>query len=94
MNIYVSNLGGNVTNDSLRTIFSSYGLVSSSKVIRDHTTGASRGFGFVEMADDNEGEDAINKINGSVFDGKKVYAKRAGERPGGKGSLIERLRGY
>jgi RNA recognition motif-containing protein len=94
MNIYVSNLGASVTNDALRAMFGAYGTVSSCRVIKDHITGVSRGFGFVEMADDNEAEAAINQIDGSVLDERKVSAQRAKPKPGFKGTLIERLRGY
>ena len=94
MNMYVSNLGESVTSEMLRNAFSSYGHVGSCRIIRDHTTGVSRGFGFVEMSDEAEGEAALIKVNGSLLDGRMVSAKRAKDRPGPKGTLIERLRGY
>lgn len=94
MNLYVSNLGDKVTDESLRAIFATHGTVHSSKVIKDHFTGSSRGFGFVEMSDDEEAGNAIKKINGAVLDGRNVSVKRAKPRPGPKGSLIERLRGF
>ena len=94
MNIYVSNLGENVTTELLHTTFSWHGTVKSCRVIKDRATGVSRGFGFVEMTNDTEAVIAINKVNGSVLDERKISAKEARERPAGKGTLIERLRGY
>lgn len=93
MNIYVSNLDQAVTKELLAAAFATYGTVVSSKLIRDHATGVSRGFGFIEM-DDVEGEKAMNILNGSVLEGRKISAKRANDRNPPKGTLIERLRGY
>ena len=67
MNIYVSNLSFNVADEDLKDFFADYGEVSSAKVITDKFTGKSRGFGFVEMPDDESAKKAIeviNKING------------------------------
>lgn len=94
MNIYVSNLGENVTTELLHTAFSWHGTVKSCRVIKDHATGASRGFGFVDMPNDTEAVIAISKINGSVLDERRISAKKANERAAPKGTLIERLRGY
>jgi RNA recognition motif-containing protein len=94
MNIYVSNLGENVTTELLHITFSWHGTVKSCRVIKDHATGVSRGFGFVEMTNETEAATAINKVNGSVLDERRVFAKKANERPAPKGTLIERLRGY
>ncbi|WP_295935277.1 RNA-binding protein [uncultured Alistipes sp.] len=70
MNIYVSNLNFATKNDSLQELFSQYGEVSSANIITDRETGRSRGFGFVEMPDDAEGQKAIDEINGIEFEGK------------------------
>ncbi len=94
MNIYISNLSVSVTGEMLRAAFSLYGIVSSYRIIKNPTTGVSRGFGFVEMADDAEGETAIHKMNGSLLDDRKILVKKANERPAPKGTLMERLRGY
>jgi RNA recognition motif-containing protein len=94
MNIYIGNLGNNVTNDSLNAIFSTYGTVLSSKVVRNHETGMSKGFGFVEMTDHHEGEQAIDNINGSVLDGRTVVARQANSSRQSRGNLVQRLRGY
>lgn len=63
MNLYVSNLGFNVTEEELRSLFTQHGQVSSAKIITDYNTGQSRGFAFVEMPNDAEAQNAINKLN-------------------------------
>lgn len=90
MNIYVSNLGEKITDESLRAIFATHGEVRSSKVIKDRFTGDSRGFAFIEMPNDNEAESAMSKIDGSVIDGRSIAVKEARPRPQ-KGSLIDKL---
>ena len=70
MNIYVSNLSWGTSSESLQNLFAQFGEVSSANVITDRETGRSRGFGFVEMPDDGEGQKAIDRINGSEFEGK------------------------
>ncbi len=71
MNIFVSNLSYAINDDDLRQAFEEYGEVSSAKVITDKFTGRSRGFGFVEMSDDN-GQKAIEELNGASFDKKVI----------------------
>ncbi len=71
-NIFITNLTTKVGNDDLKEIFEEYGIVSSAKVIMDHYTGKSRGFGFVEMQNDEEAENAIRELNGAVLDDKKI----------------------
>ena len=68
MNIYVGNLSYQCMDEDLRSAFAAYGEVTSAKVISDKFTGQSRGFGFVEMANDNEGTAAINGLNGKDLD--------------------------
>lgn len=93
MNIYVSNLSYAVESDDLRSYFEEYGEVSSAKVITDRMTNKSRGFGFVEMPDDNAANEAINELNGAVVDGRSMNVtvakpkeatsnSSAGSRPG------------
>jgi RNA recognition motif-containing protein len=72
MNIYVSNLSFQVGDEDLRGFFTTYGEVTSAKVITDRETNRSRGFGFVEMSNDAEGETAIKNLNGSVVDGRSI----------------------
>ena len=72
MNIYVSNLGFSVQDEDLREYFEEYGEVTSAKVITDKFTNRSRGFGFVEMSDDNAAEKAIKELNGAVVEGRTI----------------------
>lgn len=72
MNIYVSNLNFSTTSESLQELFSAYGEVTSSKIITDRESGRSRGFGFVEMSDDTEGQKAISELHETEVDGKTI----------------------
>ena len=90
MNIYVSNLSFNVQDQDLREYFEDYGEVSSAKVITDKFTNRSRGFGFVEMADDTAAEKAIKELNGAMVDGRSIsvtVAKPREERSDNKRSF-------
>ncbi|MDR1200807.1 MAG: RNA-binding protein [Tannerellaceae bacterium] len=80
MNIYISNLSFGVTDADLTELFSDYGDVTSAKVITDRETGKSRGFGFVEMANDNEGQKAIDELNEAEYDGKNISVSIARPR--------------
>ena len=80
MNIYVSHLSWNTNNDSLQNLFSQFGEVTSANIITDRETGRSRGFGFIEMANDNEGEEAINRLNETEFEGKVINVSIARQR--------------
>lgn len=84
MNIYISNLSYGVSDADLQNLFSEYGEVSSAKVITDRETGRSRGFGFVEMVNDAEGETAIKELDNAEYDGKTIsvsVARPRTERP-------------
>jgi RNA recognition motif-containing protein len=87
MNIYVSNLGFSTQDEDLRKLFAGYGEVSSAKIIMDRETNRSRGFGFVEMPDDNAGKQAISDLDGTMVDGRaiKVVIARPKEDKGGGG---------
>ena len=87
MNIFVSNLSFQVESDDLKGFFTPYGEVVSAKVITDRETGKSRGFGFVEMANDAAGNEAISKLNGAIVDGRalSVTVARPKEKSGGEG---------
>ena len=80
MNIYVSNLSFNVQDEDLREFFAEYGEVTSAKVITDKFTNRSRGFGFVEMADDEAAKKAIAELNGGVVEGRTINATEAKPR--------------
>ncbi len=72
MNIYISGLSYGTNDADLNELFTAYGETSSAKVIMDRETGRSRGFGFVEMADDAEGQKAIDELNGAEYDRKTI----------------------
>ena len=80
MNLFVAKLSSSTTGDDLQEIFSAYGEVSSAKVIIDRETGNSKGFGFVEMADEEEAKAAIAALNESELDGKEIVVKEANPR--------------
>ena len=89
MNIYISNLSFNVTDDDLRDYFAAYGEVTSAKVIMDKFTAKSRGFAFVEMSDDEAGQKAVQELDGATVDGRNIgvsVAKPREDRAGSKGS--------
>lgn len=77
MNIFVAKLDFSTTSEDLRTAFERFGEVSSAKVIIDHATGKSKGFGFVEMPEDNEANEAIQALNESEFQGRTIFVKEA-----------------
>jgi RNA recognition motif-containing protein len=77
MNIYVSNLGFNVRDEDLNKLFSSYGSVSSAKVIMDKFTNQSKGFGFVEMGDKDAAEKAMKELDGATVDGRTLKVNEA-----------------
>jgi RNA recognition motif-containing protein len=80
MNIYVANIPFKATSDQLKGLFESFGEVNSCKIIMDKVTQRSRGFGFVEMADDSAGKQAIEQLNGSDFMGKNLVVNEARPR--------------
>jgi len=88
--MYVSNLGFQVTDEELRSMFSKYGEVTSVKVIADRETGKSRGFAFVEMAD-QEAEKAMKELDGTSADGRTISVSKA--KPKSDGGSFQRDRG-
>ncbi len=86
MNIYVGNLPYSMTEDELREMFSPYGAVTSASIVKDKFSGQSKGFGFVEMSTQAEGEEAVKQLDGRSVNGRalKVNQARArAERPRG-----------
>jgi RNA recognition motif-containing protein len=77
MNIYVSNLSFNVQDEDLREFFTPYGEVTSAKVINDKFTGKSRGFGFVEMSDDEAAKKAIAELDQATVEGRAIKVMEA-----------------
>jgi RNA recognition motif-containing protein len=80
INIYVGNLPYSTTDDQLESAFAAHGTVSRAKVIVDRETGRSRGFGFVEMDNDDEARVAMEALNGSEMDGRKLVVNEARPR--------------
>ncbi|MBN1327648.1 MAG: RNA-binding protein [Candidatus Cloacimonetes bacterium] len=72
MNIYVGNLSYKMTDGDLEELFSAYGSVSECKIVIDRDSGRSKGFGFVEMPDQAEGEEAIKQLDGKEVDGRNL----------------------
>jgi RNA recognition motif-containing protein len=84
MNIHVSNLAYNVTEDDLRTLFSSFGEVSIVNIIKERSSGQSKGFGFVEMLNNSEADKAMKALNGSKLKDQSIkisQAKPPAKRP-------------
>ncbi len=77
MNIYVGNLNYKVTENSLKEVFAEFGEVSSAKIITDKVSGRSKGFGFVEMPNDSEGQSAIDGLNEKEHMGRKLVVNKA-----------------
>jgi len=80
MNIYVSNLSFAIRDEDLKGFFADYGEVTSAKVIMDKLTSRSKGFGFVEMADDAAAQKAIAELDGSKADGRSIKVSVAKPR--------------
>lgn len=89
MNIFISNLSWAIKDGDLRELFAEYGEITSAKVIMDRETGKSRGFGFVEMPNEEEGKKAIEELDKAEYDGKVITVNVAkpredrGGRPSG-----------
>jgi RNA recognition motif-containing protein len=79
-NIYVGNLSFQTTEQDLEATFTAYGQVERAQLVKDRETGKSRGFGFVEMADDASADRAIDALNGSQLDGRNLTVNEARPR--------------
>lgn len=77
MNIFVAKLNYATSEDALRQAFEEFGTVDSAKVIMDRDTQRSKGFGFVEMPNDDEGQEAIANLNETELDGRTIVVKKA-----------------
>jgi len=80
MNIYVGNLSYGMSESALRDAFAAFGEVSDVKILMDRETGRSRGFGFVEMPNQEEGETAVSNLNGKDHDGRALRINEARPR--------------
>jgi hypothetical protein len=86
MNIYVGNLSWNLKDQDLSNLFASHGEVVSAKIVTDKFTNRSKGFGFVEMANDEQAQAAITALNGSEVDGRNIVVNESRPKPEGGGS--------
>lgn len=78
--LYVGNLNFNTSEDTLRDAFSAFGALKYVKILTDRDTGKSRGFGFVEFADDKDAQTAMSTMNGSEVDRRKLIVNEAHEK--------------
>ena len=84
MNIYVGNLPYSISEEDLQNAFGEHGTVTNVNIIKDRVTGNSKGFGFVEMENDDEGQKAIEEMNGAELGGRPLkvnVARPRAERP-------------
>ena len=80
MNLYVGNLSYQVREEELKNLFGQFGEVTSIKIISDHETGRSKGFGFVEMANDDEARNAMQELNNTEVQGRQIKVNEARRR--------------
>lgn len=80
MNIYVGNLHYGITEDDLKEVFAEYGEVESVKIISDKFSGRSKGFGFIEMPNDEDGQKAIEELNDADLKGRNMKVNQAREK--------------
>ena len=95
MNLYISNLSYNIYDEDLRLLFADYGEIATATVIMDRETGRSRGFGFVELSDDELAKKAIEELNQASYDGKVINITEARPREdrGDRGGRFNNNRG-
>ncbi|MDD4663756.1 MAG: RNA-binding protein [Caldisericia bacterium] len=92
MNIYVGNIAFSMTEDDLRLAFEAYGEVSRATILKDKMTNRSRGFGFVEMPNQEEGQKAIQELNGKEMNGRALNVSEARPRTEGNRDSINPMR--
>jgi RNA recognition motif-containing protein len=94
MNIYVGNLSWQMSDEDLRTLFEQYGSVTSAKIVKDKVSGRSKGFGFVEMPDEGEAQNALSTLYETEVLGRKIIVNEAQPKPqnggGGGGGFKKR----
>lgn len=90
MNIFVAKLDYGIREEYLREVFEAYGEVDSVKIIMDKFTGKSKGYGFVEMPNDDEGNDAIRELNDSEHNGRSIVVKQARPKEDNRGGGYNR----
>jgi len=79
-NIYVGNISYSATEENIKELFEQYGKVNSAKIVIDRYTQRSKGFGFVEMENENEADEAITAINGFELSGRNLKVNEAREK--------------
>ena len=84
MNIFVGSLPFSIEEADLRESFEAYGTVDSVKIITDKFTGRSKGFGFIEMSNDEEAQKAIDELNGASVDGRAIVVNKSEPKPEGE----------
>lgn len=84
MNIFVGSLPFSIEEADLRESFEAYGAVDSVKIITDKFTGRSKGFGFIEMSNDEEAQKAINELNGATVQGRAIVVNKSEPKPEGE----------
>ena len=85
MNIYVGNLSWNLKDQDLQNLFEAHGEVSTAKIVLDKFTNRSKGFGFVEMPNDDQAQAAISALNGTEVDGRNIVVNESRPKPEGSG---------
>lgn len=93
MNIYVGNLSWQMTDEDLSNLFTQYGTVTSGKILKDKMNGRSKGFGFVEMEDDEAARTAIANLNETEVMGRKLIVNESQPRQEGEGGYKKRSGG-
>lgn len=94
MNIYVGNLSWSMTDDDLMNLFTEHGTVTSAKILKDKMNGRSKGFGFVEMEDDEAAKAAIAALNETEVQGRKLIVNESQPRQEGGGGGYKKSGGY
>lgn len=90
MKIFIAGLPFEVGEDELTAVFGDFGQVKSLRIIKDRETGQSKGFGFVEMPNEDEAKEAIKKMNGGDYNGRRIRVTEAEEKPNNSGSGFKR----
>ena len=91
MNIFIAKLSPETTGDDLKELFGQMGRVDSAKVIYDRETNRSKGYGFVEMPNDREAQQAIDELNDTEYKGSRIVVKIAQPRPQGTGKTRQQF---
>ncbi|MEY3405376.1 MAG: hypothetical protein RL161_806 [Bacteroidota bacterium] len=87
MNIFVANINFKTRKEDLEKAFAAFGQVNSVKIVRDRDTGRSKGYGFVEMENEDEAKRAIESLDNSTLDGREIVVKPANSKTGSEPSV-------